>query len=195
MIKEDLVKEIVFVTTNPGKIAYANELLHNTTVIPYEYELIEPREDDIRIIAEAKVKQAYDKTQKPCIAMDIGFYITSLNGFPRAYVNHALDTIGVAGLMKLMEGVDDRSCEFRECLAYYDGENVRVFESTSRARLSTTIRGSEKDNKMSNLWYIVEPLGLNKTLAELNDEELKSHISSGTDSSLSKFGKWFERTL
>ena len=37
------------------------------------------------------------------MAMDADFCIDALNGFPKAFVNFALDTIGVEGILKLME--------------------------------------------------------------------------------------------
>ena len=185
------MKEIVFVTTNKGKIAYANELLSNITVIPYEYDLVEPREDDIRVIAEAKVRQAYEKTKKPCIAMDIGFFIRSLNGFPKAYVNYALETIGISGILKLMEGIRDRHCEFRECLAYYDGNKLELFESIGPGILSTEIKGVEKEHKLSDLWYIVEPNGFGKTLAEFSEDDFNKHRKHREKSSLSMFSQWY----
>lgn len=186
------MKSIVFVTTNKGKIAYANDLLPQIEVVPYTYELIEPREDDIRKIAEIKVRQAFEKVQLPCIAMDIGFYIRALNGFPRAYVNHALETIGIEGLIKLMKDVEDRHCEFRECLAYYDGQEMQCFESIGPATIAHTIRGHEQVDKLSDLWYIVVPTGFEKTLAEFTEADFEQHRKHREKSSLSMFREWFE---
>ena len=85
------MEEIVFVTHNKAKSAerYFNNLKFST----YDFELDEPRSDDIKEIATAKVKQAYKIVKKPCIALDTGFFIDELNGFPRAFVNFSLDTI------------------------------------------------------------------------------------------------------
>ncbi len=51
------MNKIVFVTTNKGKIATAKQYLgdEKIEVIPYNYELIEPRTDDIKEIARQKV--------------------------------------------------------------------------------------------------------------------------------------------
>ena len=48
------MKKITFVTTNKGKIATAKRYLGNANieVEPYNYELIEPRTDDIQEIAK-----------------------------------------------------------------------------------------------------------------------------------------------
>jgi XTP/dITP diphosphohydrolase len=92
------MKEIIFVTTNKGKIASAQKDLNNIKVLPIEADLVEPRSDDLKEIAKHKVLQAYEIVKQPCIALDSGFFISELNGFPKAYVNHMLDTIGAGSL-------------------------------------------------------------------------------------------------
>ena len=91
------------------------------------YELDEPRSDDIKEIATAKVKQAYEIVKRPCISLDADFRIDELNGFPRAFVNFSLDTIGIQGILKLMENKNNRTCAFNECLAYHDGKEIHYF--------------------------------------------------------------------
>ncbi len=119
--------EIVFVTHNTGKIKSAEKYFKNLKFITFNYELDEPRSDDIKEIATAKVKQAYEIVKRPCIALDTDFRIKELNGFPRAFVNFALDTIGINGILKLMENKNDRECSFNECLAYHDGKEIHYF--------------------------------------------------------------------
>jgi XTP/dITP diphosphohydrolase len=149
------MKEIVFVTTNKGKIASAQKDLKNIKVLPIEADLSEPRSDDIKEIAKQKVIQAYTIVKRPCIALDSGFFISELNGFPRAYVNHMLDTIGIKGVLKLLSNEENRYSEFRSCLAYYDGEVMKFFESKSPGAISNEIRGIENEKKWSDLWYIL----------------------------------------
>lgn len=185
------MKEIIFVTSNKGKIASAQKELKNIKVLPYDAELIEPRGDDIRKIAKEKVSQAYKIVKKPCIALDAGFFIKELNGFPKAYVNHTLETIGIKGILKLMENVEDRYCEFRSCLAYYDGENMKFFESKTPGSISKSVRGQDKENKWSDLWYIFEPNKFNKTLAEFTEEDFEIYNTLEEDSCIKKFGIWY----
>ena len=124
------MQEIVFVTHNPGKIASAQKTLKNVKLSIFEYELDEPRSDDIEYISKMKVMEAYKLVKKPCISLDCGFWIDALNGFPRAFVNFALETVGLEGILKLMEGIENRSCRFTECLSYYDGRNfISLLES------------------------------------------------------------------
>ena len=119
--------EIIFVTHNKGKAKSAEKYFKNLKISTFEYELDEPRSDDIKVIATAKVKQAYEIVKKPCMAMDTDFRIDELNGFPRAFVNFSLETLGIEGFLKLMEDKENRKCAFNECLAYYDGNEIQYF--------------------------------------------------------------------
>ncbi len=186
------MKEIIFVTTNRGKIASAQRELKNIVVLAYNAELIEPRSEDIKEIAKQKVLQAYKIVEKPCISLDSGFFINELNGFPKAYVNHMLETIGIKGLLKLMDGVDNRYCEFRSCLAYYDGVDMKFFESKSPGIISKSMQGKENENKWSDLWYIFKPENFNKTLAEFTEEDFIVYDNLKEDSCIKKFGNWYE---
>ena len=188
------MNEIVFVTHNKGKIASAQKYLKDVKFKVFEYDLDEPRSDDIRYISKAKVMEAYELVKTPCISMDSGFFIEELDGFPRAYVNFALDTIGIDGILKLMEGKENRKCKFTECLSYYDGDNLYQFSGYDEGKLSTRVLGNDSNKKWSDLWYIYIPEGFDKTLAQMNDEERyarKENKSEYTKSSLEEFAKWY----
>ena len=196
-MKEELVKlkdEIYFVTSNKGKVASAEKQLKNIKVKIFDYDLIEPRSDDVREIAEYKVKEAYKVIGKPCIALDAGFFIEELNGFPRAFVHFALDTLGIEGILKQMEGVENRKCCFKECLSYYDGENLINFYGNNEGTLATEIRGNDTDKKWSDLWYIFIPYGYDKTLAEMTDEERNSRKRcKECDSAMKELSDYYEK--
>jgi len=141
------MEEIVFVTHNKGKAKSAEKYFDNLKISTYDFELDEPRSDDVKEIATAKVMQAYKVVGKPCIALDTGFFIEALNGFPRAFVNFSLDTIGIDGILKLMQGKENRKCKFEECLAYYDGKEVRYFYGKHPGNLATKMQGVDRDGK------------------------------------------------
>lgn len=186
--------EIVFVTHNKGKIESAKRHLKNVNFKVFEYELDEPRSDDIKYISKAKVMEAYEVVKKPCISLDAGFFIEELEGFPKAYVNFALGTIGIDGILKLMEGKKNRKCEFSECLSYYDGKNLCQFSGFDKGYLSTKILGNDSNKKWSDLWYVYIPEGYTKTLAQMTDEERELRKTKKSDyavSSMEVFAKWY----
>lgn len=189
--------EVIFVTHNKGKIASAKKQLKNVNFKIFEYELEEPRSDDIKYISKYKVEEAYKIVKKPCISLDCGFWIDELNGFPRAFVNFSLETIGINGILKLMEGKENRKCKFTECLSYYDGQELHQFMGKHDGTLSTKILGKDTDKKWSELWYIFKPIGYDKTLAQMTDEERtereKNREKYNSVDSMREFEKWYNK--
>ena len=187
-----MMDEIVFVTHNKGKIQAASKQLDGVDFKVFEYDLEEPRSDDIKYISKYKVMEAYKLVNKPCISLDCGFWIDALDGFPRAFVNFALDTIGIEGILKLMEGKENRACRFTECLSYYDGHEVHQFMGKHEGKLSEEILGIDRDKKWSDLWYIWKPLGSEKTMAQMTDEERENRKSENSVSAMREFAKWYK---
>ncbi len=195
------MKEIVFVTHNKGKIASAKRNLKDINFSIFEYELDEPRSDDIEYISKAKVMEAYQIVKKPCISLDCGFWIDELQGFPKAFVNFALETIGIKGILKLMEGKENRDCRFTECLSYFDGNKLHQFMGKHEGILSKEIIGIDTEKRWSDLWYIFIPKGYKKTLAQMTDEERelrnieKEHneeLKKYSISAMDEFVKWYK---
>lgn len=185
------MEEVIFVTHNKGKILSAKKHLKEVNFKIYEYELEEPRSDDIKYILKYKVMEAYKIVNKPCISLDCGFWIDELNGFPKAYVNFALETIGINGILKLMEGKEKRSCRFTECLSYYDGKELHQFMGKNDGELTYEVLGNDTEEKWSNLWYIFKPYGYDKTLAQMTSEERANRIKYESVDSFVEFAKWY----
>jgi XTP/dITP diphosphohydrolase len=191
------MKQIYFATKNRGKVNSVRNALsrYGIEIVQIPLDMPEPRSDDLQEIAREKVLFAYEQIQKPCIALDAGFYIDSLNGFPKTFVNLALETIGIDGILKLVEG-KPKTCEFRNCLAYMD-ENLSepvYFESRVSGELSENPRGVIEDYAWSELFLIFIPEGTNKTLAEMTFDEYQAwRAQRYQDSFATKFAQWISR--
>ena len=190
------MKEIIFVTGNKGKQASAQKYFseNDVKVECYNYEYDEPNINDIELIAISKVKQAYNKVNKPCIALDCGFYIPEYPNnpnFPGAFPKRELlDKIGINGLLQNMKNVDNRYCYFKEVLAYFDGSEIKLFYGISEGTLSNEIRGLDRDKKWSDLWYLFIPKNCDKTLAQMTELERETRNDEHT-SGLQVFSEWY----
>ena len=111
------------------------------------------------------------------------------------FVNFALHTIGIKGILKLMEGKENRKCRFTECLSYYDGEELHQFMGKHEGTLSKEILGNDTDKKWSDLWYIFKPYGYSKTFAQMTDEERANRIKYESIDSMQEFAKWYRNKL
>lgn len=118
--------EIVYVTGNWAKIANAKQVLEplGFTIKNIKMDTIEIQSDSIEYVAKYSAKNASDKLKCDVLKNDSGLVIPSLKGFPGPYTHYADDTIGEDGILKLMDGIEDREAYFVEVLAYCKyGEN------------------------------------------------------------------------
>ncbi|MGN1250224.1 MAG: non-canonical purine NTP pyrophosphatase [Candidatus Spyradocola sp.] len=172
------MKTIIFATANPGKLRQAQDTIRIAHIECRAIDFDEPRSDDLHIIARAKLRQARRILEAPCFVLDSGFYIDALHGFPGSYVNYALSTVGIPGLLRLMQGQQNRRCAFRQCLGYYDGAQEHYFTSENTGTLATASRGADSARQWSALWHIFIPEGAEKTLSEFTQEQLDARSRS-----------------
>lgn len=165
-------RPITFATTNAGKIESATRRLSKwgIEVRPVDLALPETR-GTLEEIAEQKAGRAFRHLRKPAIAMDAGFFIPSLNGFPRQFTNFVLETIGLDGILTLVRG-KDRAAEFREALAFCEHQTHRMFSGCLSGVLAEQPAGELKPFHWSELALIFIPEGFSKTLAEMDETEM-----------------------
>ncbi len=192
-----MTKEIIFVTSNKGKVASAQKYLEdaNITLSHYASDIDEPNVNDIDFIATHKVKEAFMKINKPCISLDAGFYIPHFPNnpnFPGAFPKRELiNKMGIDGLLIEMKNVENRECYFKQCLAYFDGSELKLFHGYSYGNLATERRGNDLNKKWSELWEVFIPQNCTKTLAEMTDEERYNRKDNRT-SEFVEFSQWFK---
>ncbi len=166
--------EIYYATTNLGKVLSLQRELskYGFEVVHAPLELTEPRSSEVREIAIAKVQQAFVQIKKPTVALDAGFYINALNGFPRAFTNFALETIGLEGILNLVIG-KSRGCEFRHCLTYLDDKlsEPQCFLDYVVGSLAYEPKGTMQKHLWSPLSQVFIPENQSKTLAEMSYDE------------------------
>ena len=61
--------------------------------------------------------------------------------------------------------------------------------------LSNEILGLNREEKWSDLWYIYQPHGYDKTLAQMTDEERANRIKYESIDSMQEFAKWYRNKL
>ena len=162
--------KITYVTGNSFKVKLAKEVLEplGIEIDNIKIDCPEIQADSIEEVSIFSSKYASDHLKCDTLKNDSGLVIPSLNGFPGAYTKYVEETIGEDGVLKLLDGIEDRYAYFLEVLAYtkYNGETV-TFTSKTEGTLAKVKSG---ENGWS--WdYIFIPKGSNKTLAEYPDDE------------------------
>lgn len=102
---------LYYATTNFGKALSLQREFDKYGVNLYHavLSILESRSDYVDDVAREKVIQAYKIVKQPVVVNDAGLYINSLKGFPKAYAVFALETIGLEGILKLVDGKDSKA--------------------------------------------------------------------------------------
>ena len=180
------MKKITYVTGNWAKIASAKQYLEplGFEIDNIKMETPEIQADDVVEVAKYSAKWAADKLNIPVLKNDSGFFIDHYNGFPGAYMKYIDETIDIDGLLKLMDGIEDRGCYIKEAIAYCEpGKEPVVFEGITKGIIDT-----KKTGTYGWSWdFVFIPEGEDKTLGCFPDEERWNFWSLGAYDELTKY--------
>ena len=131
-----------FVTSNRSKFMEVSRILskHGISVVHADIELVEIQDEDIEKVAVAKAEGAYSMLKQSLIVEDDGLFIRALRGFPGVYSSYVFGCIGNEGILKLLDGVDDRYAEFVSVIVYCSDRESMVFKGVRRGIIADTIR-------------------------------------------------------
>ena len=124
------MKKITYVTGNWSKIMSAKNILEplGIEVDNVKMETTEIQADTVEEVAMHSAKEASDKLKCAVLKNDTGLYVDALGGFPGPYTHYVDERLGEDGLLKLLEGVDNRNACFMEAFAYCEyGKEPIVF--------------------------------------------------------------------
>ena len=161
---------IWLVTGNRHKLEEARAALEplGVRVEPLRARKLEVQSDSLEEIALHAARVAYASSPRPAVAVeDAGLFVEALNGFPGPYSSYAYKTIGVRGLLKLLEGVEDRRACFRSAVALVGPGYERVFTGEACGTIAREPRGSGG----FGFDPVFIPEGESRTFAEMSLEE------------------------
>lgn len=190
------MKKLTFATGNINK-GFEIEEKFSKEQIPIEIikiDFYEPEVNDIEFVSKSKVMQAYQILGKPCFVIDSGFNIHNYPnnpGYPGAFVRRSGISENIDDLLNALKGVKDRRCQFLDCLTFYDGTDFHCFYGRDDGIIAYEKRGTEHKAMRSDLWYVFQPIGTTKTLAEMTDEE-RILRKDGHISAKEQFIEWYK---
>lgn len=186
---------IFFATGNVHKFNEARVVLAKQGIAAgmLRVKAVEIQSDKLTDIASASAIDAFKRCQLPLIVEDAGLYAEALNGFPGPYAAYVYKTIGNAGLLKLMDSIQNRKAAFRSAIAFCDSDNGETVCFDGEAAGEITVR-ERKKNAQSAFGFdpVFQPLGSEKTFAEMTTEEKNG--SSHRAEAVRKFAEWYKST-
>ncbi len=177
---------IIFVTGNKNKVREAEVLLRRfgINITDVNLDIDEVQADDIEYIARHAAEDSYRILKKALIVEDSGLYISALNGFPGPYSSYVYRTLGINGILKLMDNVEERDAIFKAAVAYADEKIIKVFVGETKGKISFEPRG-----RGWGFDPIFIPDGSSKTFGEMSTDE--KNVFSHRGKALLEFVKWF----
>jgi XTP/dITP diphosphohydrolase len=163
---------LYFVTGNPQKLL---EIRHAAD-IPHlhgcDFDLPELKHDDVVRIAEEKARQSFDLVGRPVVSTDGGIFIDAYDGFPGPNSKQAAKKLKPEGIIKLLDGVENRGGSRRNAAAWYDGKTYRTDLQEVPIVIAREPRGSFPSYPMDRILIPVHPDNAkNLTYAEMPLEE------------------------
>ncbi|BAN90194.1 XTP/dITP diphosphatase [Aeropyrum camini] len=184
-----MARRILLVTGNRGKLEEAREVLgeYGVEVEQAQAWKLEVQSESLEEIALQAARIAYAQLRRPLAVEDAGLFINALNGFPGPYSSYAYKTIGIPGVLRLLEGAADRRGCFRAAVAYIAPLVERVFTGEVCGSIAREPRGSQG----FGFDPIFIPEGYTRTFAELGPG-VKNRISHRARA-FRRLGEWLSR--
>lgn len=183
------MKKILFATGNSRKTEEANATLslYDIAVEAVSVDIDEIQHHDSIEIIKAKARSAFAVTRQPVVVSDTCWEIPALGGFPGGYMKDMSAWLQAEDWLALMARHNDKTMYCHEHVAYFDGEEVRLFTSAYRGRFIDEARGRIDDNE--SFEQVVILYG-DKTMAE---QLAQGEIASAGESleHWKQFGQWF----
>ena len=133
------------ITSNPGKVAESQKAFADMGIemehlrLPYD----EIQTSELEEVVEKGMAEIRAKGVRDFIIDDSGMFVNALKGFPGVYSAYGQKTIGNDGILKLMEGVEDRKATFKCCIGCdIDGQTI-IVTGTCDGYIIHEARGSE----------------------------------------------------
>lgn len=182
------MRRIYFATSNKNKFNEASRILekYGYELVLFSFEKKELQSTDLGEIALQSALIAYTYVNAPVVVEDSGLFIKALNGFPGPFSSYVYKTIGVRGVLKLMEGVTDRSAYFEAAVAIVMPPFERVFKGSVYGRIADYPRGTGG----FGFDPIFIPENEDKTFAEMSVEEKNKY--SHRARAFEKLGIWLK---
>lgn len=164
--------KIHFVTRNKGKFREVETLAKQYGIVVKQLEIdkLEIQADDIRDVALYAARYVFERIgrNKNIVVEDAGLFINALRGFPGPYSSYVYKTIGINGILKLMDNIRDRSAFFKAVVVFESPQfGEKVFEGVVNGKIALKAKGSMG----FGFDPIFIPEGSTKTFAEMSIEE------------------------
>jgi XTP/dITP diphosphohydrolase len=164
------MREVGLVTSNPHKL---KEFQHGLGSLGVRVRLLEVDCDEVQAdtleeVVHFCLDQIGARGHRDFILDDSGLFVRGLKGFPGVYSSYVFQTIGCEGILRLLDGQEDRGAEFRCCIGcQMEGLGRVIVTGVSPGMVIEDERG----DKGFGYDPIFVPEGSSRTFAQMDLDE------------------------
>lgn len=179
---------IWFLSGNAGKFQEARTILapFGITTRHLKRPKVEIQDLNLENVARFALKEALIENRSQTLVEDSGLFIDALGGFPGPYSSYVYGTIGLKGILSLLNGEKRRGAFFQSSIAFGSPTTEPiVFTGRVKGRIAKRISGK--------LGFGYDPIFIpdrsRKTFGQtgLPDKNMVSHRASA----FQQFARWF----
>ncbi|MHA1746549.1 MAG: XTP/dITP diphosphatase [Promethearchaeota archaeon] len=143
-----MLEKITFVTGNKHKFsevaAVFSEKFPEIEVLQSTVEPIEIQADTLEEVAKTKATSIQQSVKPPYFIEDAGFFVDDeYHGFPGPYSHYVMDTLGCAGILKLLGDATHRKAHFESVIAFVDSQgHLHNFKGINAGHVAYEARGT-----------------------------------------------------
>ncbi len=136
---------ISVITSNPGKVReYQKELSdYGIEMVHLRHPYDEVQTSWLEEVVEKGMDALSAEGLRDYIIDDSGMFVDALKGFPGVWSAYAQKTIGNSGILKLMDGVEDRGAVFRCCIGCDIGGERTIVTGECRGVIACAEKGTD----------------------------------------------------
>lgn len=135
-----MIKDLTFITGNANKAKYLSMWL-GVDVMHHKVDLDEIQSLNSRTVVEHKARQAYSILKKPVLVEDVGLSFEAMGSLPGTLIKWFVEEIGMDGLCKMVNGLDNRAARAFITYGLFDGKDIQFFEAEQNGTISDKPRG------------------------------------------------------
>lgn len=158
--------QLILVSSNPNKAIEAERIL-GMPLLRVALTLPEIQAADVQDVTRYKLEAARVKGYSRLIVEDVSLGFDELGNFPGPFVRWLLEAAGGKGLAAIAYALNNRSAKAQCCVAYWNGEEGKVFLGECTGEILVQPRGERHFGW--DAWF--QPRGSERTFAEMTAEE------------------------
>lgn len=134
--------DVVFVTGNPEKAANFSRHM-GADIVHQPADLDEIQTINAAELVSYKVRQAYEQIGKPVLVEDVSFIFDAWGELPGPFIKFFVEAEdGPAKMCRMLDGFDNRMATAMCTYAYFDGQELRLFNGELHGEVAHEPRGT-----------------------------------------------------